>query len=272
MSEATISASDNPALATEMIAKALAEPTQTEKPKVDITPPSDNLVDLPGGYVTPAGEVIKTVEVREINGRDEEAISRASTMGRVLNLLVSRAVVKIGETKATEGMLDDLLSGDRDAILLGIYKATFGPTAEIESWCGGCEEYKTIGIDINTDIKAKVLTDPIADRDFTVKGRNKEYKVTLPTGRCQKELNNSTDKTVAELTTILLENTVESVDGLVVYNKEVIKNMGSSDRRAIAKEIADRNPGPQFEDLTVTCPDCESEVVVPVSLGGLFRL
>jgi hypothetical protein len=272
MTENTISASDNPALANDLINKALAEtPTEDGLKKVDITPPSDNLVELPGGYLTPTGEVVKTAEVRELTGKDEEAIARATTVGRVLTLILSRAVVKVGDTLATEEVLDDLLAGDRDALLLGIYKATFGNPAELNAYCSGCEDYKTVNVDLSTEIKYRILGDPVGDRKFTVQGRGKEYTVILPDGRCQKELLTSTDKTVSELSTILLENTVSEIDGLVVYNKQSVKNMGVLDRRKIATEITKRNPGPQFEDLTVTCPDCESEVVVPISLGNLFR-
>lgn len=271
MTDETFSASDNPALANDLIAKALGETPQKESPKIEIDAPSDNTVELPGGYVTLSGEVVRTAEVRELTGKDEEAIARAATVGRVLNLILSRAVVKLGDEPATEAMLDELLAGDRDALLLGIYKATFGNPTELDVYCSGCEEYKTVSVDLMADVKVRLLSDPVEDRKFTVKGKHKEYTVVLPDGRCQKEMNNSMDKTISELSTILLEHTVTEIDGLVAYNRTSVKNMGIMDRRLVTKQIAERNPGPQFEDLHVTCPDCESEVVVPLSLGALFR-
>ena len=47
--------------------EAFIEPT--------ITAPSDNTVELPGGYLNAAGEVIRIAEVREINGKDEEGLT-----------------------------------------------------------------------------------------------------------------------------------------------------------------------------------------------------
>lgn len=271
MAEQTVNAVTSPDLAQSLIDQALAEPEQ-ENVEVTVVPPSDTLVTLPGGFVTPDGEVIKTVEVRELNGLDEEAISKASTIGRVLNTVLSRGTVKIGNLPVNEETLDLMLAGDRDAVLLGIFKATFGNPAELQSFCNGCSEMKTVSVDLEADIKSRVLVDPINDRYFTVQGTKHEYKVTLPKGRLQRDMNNSTsNKTIAELTSDLLGGTVLEIDGNPVYHKTVVQKIGLTDRRKITEELTERNPGPRFEPITVTCPDCESEVVVPISLGGLFR-
>jgi hypothetical protein len=272
MSENTLSAGDNAGLANDIIEKALADGEPKKPTSVVIKLPSDNLVDLPGGYITPAGEVVKTAEVRELNGFDEEAIAKSSTLGRVLNTIISRAVVKIGNEKATEEMLDKLFAGDRDALLVGIYSATFGNPAEVSAYCTGCADYITIGIDLEKEIETKTLTNPVEEQKFTITGRKHEYSVRLPDGLCQRELNSNLDKTVAELGSILLENTVTEIDGVVVYDKKAIKSIGLMDRREITKQLTDRNPGPQFKAVTVTCPTCEHEVVVPINLGVLFRV
>ena len=272
MESNTINASANPGLANELINKALTDVEEIEKQtEVPVILPSDTLVDLPAGYITPDGEVAKTAEVRELTGKDEEAISRATTLGRMFNVILTRGVVSVGGTPATEKILDEMFAGDRDALLLGIYRATFGNPSEMKAYCGGCEEFKDVLLDLNTDIKTKLLIDPIDERAFTVEGINHDYTVILPTGIVQKELNNSLEKTVPELTSILLENTVTAIDGNPVYNKTQTQNIGIKDRRTISEAIAERAPGPKFEDITVTCPDCESEVVVPINLGTLFQ-
>ena len=119
----TISAANNPALANKMIKDALEKPEQVE---IRITSPSDNVVTLPGGYINATGEVITEAEVRELNGRDEEEISKASSLGKVLLAILKRGTVRVGDEQVTEDLLDRLLSGDRDMLLLGIFKATFG--------------------------------------------------------------------------------------------------------------------------------------------------
>lgn len=269
MEEQVLRAADNANKANELAAKALAEP-QSETQAV-ITSPSNVIVDLPGGIVI-AGEVIKTAEVRELTGRDEEAMARTNNPGRMFSTMINRATVALGTTAPTEDLLDQLLIGDRDALLLGIYRATFGNTAELQAYCDGCTDWKDVGIDVLTDIKTKVLLDPASDLKFTVKGKSHEYLVTLPNGVTQKKLLLNPDLNVAESMTVLLEQTVLEIDGRPVYSKSQIQNLSLTDRRLIAEQISNRNPGPQFEPVSVTCPDCESEVAVPITLGALFRL
>jgi hypothetical protein len=257
-------------ISNDLIQKVLAD-TETKTAPAEITPPSDPLVHLPAGYVTPSGEVIKTAEVRELNGRDEEFIAKTNSLPRAFNTILTRATVKLGTEEATETMLDSLISGDRDALMIGIYKATFGSEAEITAYCGGCEEFKTVAIDVDRDIKTKILVDSLNDRVFTVKGKTNTYLVGLPTGVVQKELAANPDKNIAELTTILLEHSVLEINDNPVIGKAQIQQLGIVDRKKISDEIAKRTPGPQFDDITIDCPDCEREVVVPISLGTLFR-
>ena len=250
----------------------IGEATPAQSVVAEITPPSDTLVTLPGGFVNSAGEVVRVAEVRELTGRDEELVSKSSNMARALHTILNQAVVKLGNEKPTEQQLDQLLVGDRDAILLGIYRATFGPTAEISCWCSGCAANKTVEVNVDRDIEVNRLLDPIREREFTVKGRKHEYQVVLPTGTTARSITDNLDsKTVAELQTLLLEQTVTEIDGNVVLSKSQIQNLGLADRRKIQEQITERSPGPQFSDVKITCPDCEGEVVVPINLGALFR-
>jgi len=265
----TINAAANPALANQLLTKALQEEPKEIAPEIVL--PSDTTVNLPGGHVNVAGEVIKTAEVRELNGKDEEAISKATNLGKAIMTILNRGTVKIGDEPATEATLDQLLIGDRDAILLGILKTTFGKKAEVPVYCSGCTDQKIVQIDIDEDIKHKVLTDPVNDRIFTVKGKSTEYVVKLPNGIVQKEMINNMEKTSAELSTIILENTVVKIGETPIYSKAQVQNLSVLDRRTIIDEINHRAPGPQFDDVTVTCPSCGSEVLVPINLGSLFR-
>jgi hypothetical protein len=266
----TISAAANPALANNLVQQALAE-KPVQKEEVNIIPPSDTAVTLPGGYITDAGEVVTYAEVRELNGTDEEAISKATSIGKAVLTILNRGTVKIGDKKATESLLDELLSGDRDMLLLSIFKVTFGKTANLNAVCPGCNDLKTVQVDIDEDIKIKVLADPVNDRVFTVKGKKNIFTVQLPTGRAQKDMILNSDKTAAELNTLMLENSVLRIDETPVLSKLQVQNLSIVDRRAITEAINKRLVGPQFEDVKVTCPDCESEVTVPVNFGTLFQ-
>jgi hypothetical protein len=263
----TISAAANPALANQMLNKALTEAPKERMP--EIVSPSDTTVELPGGYVNAAGEIIRTAEVRELTGKDEEIISKTNNLGKAVLTILQLGTVKIGNEAATEKLLDELLIGDRDAILLGILKATFGNTVKIPVFADG--EEKLVEVDINTDIKTKILTDPVNDRVFIVKGKNVDYTVKLPNGVVQREMINNAEKTSAELSTLVLENTLVRIGENPVYSKAQVQALSVVDRRKIIEEINKRAPGPQFEDVVVTDPDTGSEVTVPINLGTLFQ-
>lgn len=266
----TIKAAENPALANQMLNKALNEaPAQEVAP--EITSPSDATVELPGGYITATGEVLRTAEVRELTGKDEEVISKTDNLGKALMTILNRGTVKIGQLNADEKMLDELLIGDRDALLLGILKSTFGSSIEVKAYCQGCADYKSVAIDIDKDIITKKLDDPIDGRTFVVKGKKSEYIVKLPNGNVQKEMINNMDKTSAELSTIILEGTLIRINDMPVYNKSQVQGLSVLDRRTLIEELSSRAPGPQFTDVTVKCPDCEGEVLVPINLGTLFQ-
>ena len=271
MTTKTINAAANPALANNLLNQVINEQIEDDF-NPEIKSPVDTVVDLPGGFITPAGEVIRTAEVRELNGRDEEAISKASNVGKALGTIIQRGTVSIGNIKAEESLLDKLLSGDLDALLLGIIKATFGVNIDIPSYCAKCEDYKVVTVDLNEDIKTKVLADPINDRVFTVQGKKDLFTVSLPDGVTQKELIKNADKTEAEQTTVLLEQCVLKINDNPVYSSLQVQTLGMVDRKKLVAEINKRVPGPQFTDITVICPDCEGEVTVSINLGTLFRL
>lgn len=270
MAENKVSAANNPNLVNKTVESILADAEKSVEPAV-VIPPSDNLVHLPAGLIGPDGEVIRTAEVRELNGRDEEAIARASGWFRTLGTILSRAVVSVGDMKVDDALLDKMIIGDRDALLLGIYKATFGPIAVLPSFCDGCDAVKEVEVDVDRDINVKVLVDPVEDRLFTIKTRAHEYVLTLPTGIVQRELGANPDRTTAELTTLMLEHCVREIDGAPVLGKAQVQAIGLADRRHLGEAVAARTPGPQFETATVDCPDCGGKVAVPINLGTLFR-
>lgn len=266
----TIKAAENPELVNNLVEKTLSETQAVDEPT--IVSPSDTHVTLPGGLLTSTGEVLRTAEVRELTGKDEEAISKASSIGKAMATLVDRGTVSIGGEPATESNLYKILAGDRDTLLLAIYKATFGPTADIPAFCTGCEDVKVVTVDIDEDIEIKRLEKPEDEVVFTVKTKRGDVVVRLPDGNVQRLLLDNSDKTQAELSTMLLEKTVLSINGAPVINKSHVQNLGLVERRTILDEIDSRIPGPKMQDISVECPDCGQEVGVPINFGTLFRL
>jgi hypothetical protein len=239
--------------------------------KVETQAPSGPEVILPGGFLN-NGQLITTAEVRELNGLDEEAISKTTTTGKALNLLLQRGLVKLGDKEVTSEDLDGLLSGDRDAILLGIRRVTFGETVDYSITCGNCASSQDVIVNLTTDVPVKKLTDPIADRTWQVKTKKGYVQVSLPTGITQKKLFENVDKSSAEINTMLLAGCVMSVNGEPSMGASTVLNLGIADRAKIIDEVLTRNPGPRLGEVNKVCQACGEKITFPLSLVDLFRI
>jgi hypothetical protein len=274
--ETVVSASNNPELANKFAAEAMQLSSQevaVAKPKVKVTAPPAGDVTLAGGYYNSfTGDLICDAVVRELTGADEEAVAKVSDVGRGLMTILQRATVSIGENQATTDILDSLLAGDRELLLLEIRKITFGNEVELYGVCPDCgEQDQLFTVDLTSDIKITKLSDPILDRNFDVECKVGTVRVTLPDGKTQKKVVQATDKTSAELDTMLLKDCVESINGTPVFDVKQVLSLGVTDRRKILSEIADRNPGPDLSQVKKVCPSCSQEVTIPLSLVDLFR-
>lgn len=244
-----------------------------EEPAVEVLTraPSDSEVTLRGGYLTPEG-VVTTAEVRELNGEDEEVVSKTGSTAKALNALLERGVVKIGTEDVTRDHLDTLLSGDRDALLIGIRCVTFGKELGVTVVCSNCNQQQPVTIDLTTDVPYKTLKDPIKDRSWNVETKLGTVRVALPNGVVQKKLMDNIDKTAAEVNTILLSGCIVSVNDAPSIGARNALALGMSDRSKIIDEILDRNPGPRLGEVKKTCQACGEDIPLPLSLTDLFRI
>lgn len=253
----------------ELINKFAQQATEGPKSEVKTTAPSKPIVNLPGGFID-NGEVVNTVEVRELTGMDEEAIAKASTTGKALSLLLQRGLVKIGSRDVTSDDLDNLLSGDRDAILVGIRRVTFGDNVDFVIDCMSCGERQDTSVNLDKDVPVRELGNK--ERSWVIDTKRGPVVVALPTGITQKKLLENADKTSAEINTILLAGCVLSVNGMPSMGASTVLQLGMADRSRIVQEIIDRIPGPRLGEVVKTCKACGEGIPLSLSLVDLFRL
>ena len=273
----TIDAASNPKLAQQMInnimetASSVPEDEVEEQPELSLTEADDTVINLPGGYLKFSGEVITEAEVRELTGRDEEVISRATTVEKTLSEVLTRGTVRVGTEKTTEDMLDSLLSGDRDFLLLKIFKATFGPSLSASPYCDSCGKQVDVEVDLDRDVPVRKLSKP-SDRRFTVDISKGQVLCDLPSGNTQREMMSAAGKNIAELSTILLKNTLVEIRGVTVISPNQVLDLSIRDRRKIGEEILNRVPGPLLQQTATPCPNCGTKLEVPLAMANLFRL
>lgn len=239
---------------------------------IETRAPSESEVDLPGGFIGANRKVILTAEVRELNGMDEELIAKAGSSAKAFNVLLQRGLVKLGSEDVTKDQIDGLLSGDRDAILIAIRRATFGNTLDLNINCPSCNAPQTTSIDLIEDVPVKRLENPIEDRTFYVETKKGPVAVALPTGVVQKRLVDNMDKSIAEMNTVLLAGCILSVNGSPSSGASTALALGMADRTKVLDAITDRNPGPRLGEVKKACQACNEDIELPLSLTDLFRL
>lgn len=246
--------------------------------------PPDDLVTLPGGYVH-KGNVIKHAVVRELNGEDEEALAKALQGGNLYHLLdtlISRCVVKLGDLshEDTVAAVPNLLTGDRDEIILGIRAATYGDTVEVFGWtcpeCAGVVD--KIEFSLKDDVARIKLKNPLADSEFEVKlNRGAKAKVRLATGSVQMAVWEQDNLVGPQRDDIMLSKTVQTFtdragqEHIISLFPSMVRQMSAPDRRKIVRELSQRQPGPRYNDVRFTHDGCHKEVALALGITDLFR-
>ena len=254
----------------------------SDLPVADLPP--DDLVTLPGGYIH-KGSVIKHAVVRELNGEDEEALARALRGGNLYHLLdtlITRGVARLGDLSYSDSQaaVPNLLTGDRDEILLGIRAATYGDTVEVFGWeCPNCQEVvDKIEFSLKEDVERIRLKNPLEDTEFEVKlNRGAKARVRLATGAVQMAVWETDSLVGPQRDDIMLSKTVQSYtdrkgqEHIISLFPSMVRQMSAPDRRAIIRELSQRQPGPRYNDVRFTHDGCHEEVALALGITDLFR-
>lgn len=261
---------------------AITKAASTEMPVAELPP--DDLVKLPGGYIH-KGEVIRHAVVRELDGEDEEALAKALQGGNLYHLLdtmISRGMVKLGNLshEDSQAAVPNLLVGDRDELLIGVRRATYGDTVEVFGWtcpeCGGVVD--KIEFSLIEDVERVKLADPLKDIEFEVKlNRGAKAKVRLATGAVQLAVWEKDGLLGPQRDDIMLSKSVQSYtdrqgqEHVIALWPQMVRKMSAPDRRKIIRELAERQPGPRYNDVRFTHDECHKEVALALGITDLFR-
>lgn len=251
---------------------------------VVISGPPSGSVQLLAGYIDSDGSRWTQAEVRELRGRDEEAMARAFATGdmtRYIDAIVRAGTISLGpvtDVKELEGALDKLLIGDRDLLVLQIRRMAYGDTIRLDVTCPFCKGRFDVDYSFSDDVPIK---------QFEVEGAGdptqRLYDIEVPSGavaeirlldgRAQKLVftPENSKKTDAELNTLLLAELLTSFGGRAVKGVSPVLDMSAKDRVHLLRWLDESQPGPQYNDVKQECPDCMREFPLVVSLRDMFR-
>ena len=242
----------------------------------EIETSEDGLVhDVPllAGYVDKEGNLHTTFTYREMNGKDEEAISKAdvrSNGAKMVNVLVERCVTQIGTlTKKECGarwgtIIRELLGGDLDYMAFKIRELSKGKEVEFTHKCPNCGTKLTTIVNTEEfELKPYMGQSVI---DFTLirgykdgKGAiSKDGVIRLPNGFDREIITPLLKKNVSTATTMMLTRLISFNSGAVV-TQNLVNEMTLRDREVLEKIIKESTFGIDT-NIEVVCTSCGQDI------------
>ncbi len=223
---------------------------------------------------------VDAVEIRAMTAREEDILTSRALLkkGTVISELIKSCLVD----KSLNSL--DLLSGDRNALMVAIRITGYGPEYNVEIECNECGVKSPHEFNL-TELPIKRLDiEPISPGlnlfEFMLPYSKKNVKFKFLTGRNEEEIMQTAEKQKklglnageSNVTTNLLYSIV-SVDGIEDRSKisNFVKNMPARDSLALRNYIKDNEPGLMMKQET-TCNACghQEEVVMPLGIGFLW--
>ena len=226
--------------------------------------------NLLAGYIDKDGNHHTTFTLREMTGRDEEAISKSDVKqngAKLIATLLERCVLSIGTLtrksvggEAWKEVIRELLVGDQDYMLIKLRELSMGGEIEVTHTCPYCKESLKTLLDVSElDIipfsgqRAVPFSLPKGYRDK--KGvLHREGTLRLPTGQDREILTPIARKNVAQASTLMLTRLCKFEDGLYV-TEDIMRDLTVRDREYLQKVLQENLFGINLE-IDVTCTGC----------------
>jgi len=221
----------------------------------------ENTVVLPGGLVLEDGCCLREAELQPLTGYEEEWLAqhRATPSAVVVTRLLSACVVRLDDTVPTRDLVQQLLVGDRDYLILQLRRMMLGDQFQAVFPCPGC--------DAKMDISFTADDIPVESRPQTValytlhlpvqEQAERTVRFRLPTGGDQEAVVRMDSKLAAEA---LLNRCIVDDGGVQLAPEE---------RRAVVDAMERLAPQVDVE-LDLTCPECRHTFLAPFDITAFF--
>ena len=219
---------------------------------------------------------LKEIEVRYMTAADEDILTSRSLLrsGKAIDAVLKNCILDARINP------EELLSGDKNALITFLRVSGYGPEYKVEIDCPSCEETSKYEFDLS-QLEMKTL-----DVEPIEQGENR-FHIQLPTGThiefkflnsaeekeisdAQDRIKRSTNSPVDRNVTTRLKNTIISIDGNTDSSliNQYVDTLNVRDSRALRKYMEDNTPDIDMNQ-EFNCPHCghRGEVDVPISVG-----
>lgn len=222
--------------------------------------------------------------------RDTETLDIKPMTAKEEDILTSRAYIKNGSviSKLISSCLtdktinpDDLISGDRNALLIALRITGYGADYTLEINCPACGKTNTSTFDLSSLPIKRLQIDPVerGENIFEVQLpiTKKNVRVKFLNGHDEKEMmiiNERKKKNgfnVESAVTDRLARSIMSIEGITDKNKIglFVQHMPARDSLALRRFLDDHEPGVDMKSH-MTCKHCHEESEVDLPIGATF--
>ena len=222
------------------------------------------------GYIDEDGNLHTSFTVREMTGRDEEAISKGDVRqngAKLVTTLLERCVTSIGSlTKKEVGsekwkdIIRSLYVGDQDYILIKLRELSMGGEIEVNHTCPNCKESLKTLLDVS-----ELDVEPFKGQRVVPFSLPKGYKdkkgvvhksgtMRLPTGLDREVLTPLAKTNLAKAETTMLTRLCKFNDGAYI-DEDVMGSLSIRDREYLQKLLQKHIFGIRLE-TEVVCDTC----------------
>lgn len=222
----------------------------------------------------------ETIQIKAMTAKDENILLSKAYIknGTVINKLLESCIVD----KSIN--VNELLAGDRNAILLAIRITGYGSDYRTRTTCPHCEKESEHIVNLSDLTIKRFGSDPVelgknlfsVELPFTRKTvffklltAGDEEEIFETAKRKEEMLGIKKDQSVV---TDAMLNTIVAIDNITDRNKltKFVENMPARDARFLRSHIAATAPSIDMNSM-FTCPSCAKEAQVGIKLGlGFF--
>jgi hypothetical protein len=268
MSNGIFQKSDN-----KMSLDAVSQEAGFQVPVENVTLPSKGLV-YPVGHPLSNEE---SLEIKCLTAKEEDILTSRALIknGTVISQLLRSCILN----KSVDP--DDMLVGDRNAILVAIRITGYGSDYKVKIQCPACSEDYENEFSL-AQLKVKTLSAaPLRQNEnlfeYTLPGSGQVVQLKLLTGRDELEISKIAEKKKKLQTQVDNSVTSRLFYSVIAINGEtdrqklsyIINNMRAGDSRALRRYIDKVEPGVEMKQ-EVSCPHCSDQSEVNIPLGISF--
>lgn len=233
---------------------------------------SDESFEMLAGIKDGDGVTHKDFTMREMTGRDEEAVHKADVKNngsKVASVLLSRCITSIGNLtpkslgkKKWEDLIKSLYTGDQDYMLIQLRKLSIGEDIEVNHVCPNKECKAKLKTTLSVDELEIVDFQGDREIEFTLPRGYKDRKgvvhnsgvMRLPTGFDREILTPLAKNNLAKAETVMLTRLCKFDSGTHV-DDDVMSSLVVRDREYLQKLLQEHYFGVKLE-MEVTCDSC----------------